>query len=71
VADLNALSDFRGPKPVTPDNIFRGSAAGALVGPFVAQFFYTNVVVRRLFVALCFAQTFVLSSLAPIRLTCA
>jgi hypothetical protein len=32
VAELNGLSDFRGPKPVTAANLFRGSAPGCDVG---------------------------------------
>jgi len=41
VADLNKLSDFRGPKIgglVTPRTLFRGFAPGDLVGPYVSQF---------------------------------
>jgi hypothetical protein len=41
VADLNKLSDFRGPKvngQVTPDVIFRGSTPGDLTGPYMSQF---------------------------------
>lgn len=41
VADLNKLSDFRGPKvsgQVTPDVIFRGSTPGDLTGPYLSQF---------------------------------
>ena len=40
-AELSTLSDFRGPKvngQVTPATLFRGSAAGDLVGPHVSQF---------------------------------
>lgn len=40
VAELNGLSDFRGPKPVTPQNLFRGLAPGCDVGPYVSQFLY-------------------------------
>lgn len=40
VAELNGLSDFRGPKPVTPGNLFRGLAPGCEVGPYLSQFFY-------------------------------
>ena len=41
VADLNKLSDYRGPKvngQVTPDVIFRGSTPGDLRGPYLSQF---------------------------------
>ena len=41
VADLNKLSDFRGPKvngQVTPDTIFRGPTPGDLTGPYLSQF---------------------------------
>ncbi|MBV8847550.1 MAG: vanadium-dependent haloperoxidase [Bryobacterales bacterium] len=41
VADLNKLSDFRGPKvnwQVTPDVIFRGPTPGDLAGPYLSQF---------------------------------
>jgi hypothetical protein len=41
VADLNKLSDFRGPKvngQVTPDVIFRGPTPGDLTGPYLSQF---------------------------------
>jgi hypothetical protein len=41
VADLNKLSDFRGPKvngQVTPDVIFRGPTLGDLTGPYLSQF---------------------------------
>jgi hypothetical protein len=41
VADLNKLSDYRGPKvngQVTPDVIFRGPTPGDLTGPFLSQF---------------------------------
>ena len=41
VADLNKLSDFRGPKingQVTPRTIFRGTTPGELVGPYLSQF---------------------------------
>ncbi|ARF09601.1 PAP2 superfamily protein [Indivirus ILV1] len=36
--DLNQLSDFRGPKPVTTKNFFRGNTVGDLTGPYVSQF---------------------------------
>jgi hypothetical protein len=41
VADLNKLSDYRGPKvngQVTPDVIFRGPTPGDLIGPYMSQF---------------------------------
>jgi hypothetical protein len=41
VADLNKLSDYRGPTvngQVTPDVIFRGPTPGDLTGPFLSQF---------------------------------
>lgn len=40
IAELNTLSDFRGPKPVTPSNLFRGLAPGCDVGIYLSQFFY-------------------------------
>src|SRR5215831_12004136 len=41
VADLNKLSDYRGPNvngQVTPDVIFRGPTPGDLTGPYLSQF---------------------------------
>jgi hypothetical protein len=43
IAELNDLSDFRGPKDqnthqVTVDTLFRGFTAGDLIGPYVSQF---------------------------------
>jgi len=38
IAELNSLSAFRGPKPVTPQTLFRGFTAGDIVGPYVSQF---------------------------------
>ena len=41
VADLNKMSDYRGPKvngQVTPDVIFRGPTPGDLTGPYLSQF---------------------------------
>ena len=41
IAELNKLSDFRGPRQenrVTPRTLFRGCLAGDLVGPYVSQF---------------------------------
>jgi hypothetical protein len=46
VADLNALSDFRGPKvsgAVTTGTLFRGFCAGDLIGPYVSQFFFPTL----------------------------
>lgn len=40
VAGLSVLTDFRGPKPVTPANLFRGLSAGNEVGPYISQFLY-------------------------------
>jgi hypothetical protein len=42
-ADLSAMSDFRGPKvanQVTAQTLFREDVPGALVGPYVSQFFW-------------------------------
>jgi hypothetical protein len=39
IAELNSLSAFTGPKPVTPQNLFRGFTAGDILGPYVSQFF--------------------------------
>ena len=46
VADLNKLSDYRGPKvngQVTPDVIFRGPTPGDLTGPYMSQFLLKTV----------------------------
>jgi hypothetical protein len=40
VADMNHLSDFGGPKPVTPQNLFRYPFVGATDGPYVSQILY-------------------------------
>jgi hypothetical protein len=43
IADLNALSDFRGPKVgglVTAQTLFREAFSGCLVGPYLSQFFW-------------------------------
>lgn len=45
-ADLNALSDYRGPKQagaVTPGTLFRGNTPGDLVGPLLSQFLWQDV----------------------------
>src|SRR5437763_15768839 len=42
IADMNRLSDFRGPKQggrVTAHTLFRASEEGATVGPHISQFF--------------------------------
>lgn len=46
IADLNTLSDFRGPKVggvVTPATFLRGNTSGDLIGPYISQFFYQTV----------------------------
>jgi hypothetical protein len=46
VADLNTLSDFKGPKVggvVTPETFLRGIWAGDLDGPYISQFFYQTI----------------------------
>ena len=46
IADLNKLSDFRGPKVggrVTPGTLFRGLTPGDLSGPYLSQFFLNPV----------------------------
>ncbi|HEV2991519.1 MAG TPA: twin-arginine translocation signal domain-containing protein [Candidatus Angelobacter sp.] len=40
VADMNKLSDFGGPKPVTPQNLFRFPFIGCADGPYVSQILY-------------------------------
>jgi hypothetical protein len=45
VLDLNAMSDFRGPKQggqVTAQTLFRDDLPGALAGPYVSQFFWRS-----------------------------
>lgn len=37
---LNALSDFTGSKPVTTNNLFRGTSHGDLIGPYISQLLY-------------------------------
>lgn len=42
-ADLNAMSDFRGPKVagfVTTGTLYRGLTPGDLVGPYISQFLW-------------------------------
>jgi len=46
IADLNRLSDFKGPKEggvVTAGTLFRGSTTGDLIGPFISQFLYQPI----------------------------
>jgi hypothetical protein len=38
IAELNSLPGFHGPRPVTPQNLFRGFTAGDVLGPYVSQF---------------------------------
>jgi hypothetical protein len=57
VADLNTLSDYRGPKAsaqVTTGNIFRGPTPGDLNGPYISQFLWKAVP----FGAATFTQTY-------------
>ena len=42
VADMNRLSDFGGPRPVTPQNLFRFPFVGATDGPYVSQILYQS-----------------------------
>jgi hypothetical protein len=53
VSDLNALSDFRGPRDpatgeVTAGTLFRGSSASDLAGPYLSQFLLLDVPVSTL-----------------------
>lgn len=46
IADLNSLSDFRGPKVggfVTPATFLRGKTPGDLTGPYISQFLYQSI----------------------------
>ncbi len=46
IADLNTLSDFRGPRingQVTAQTLFRGLTSGDLTGPYISQFLYQPV----------------------------
>ncbi|XXT21831.1 vanadium-dependent haloperoxidase [Sorangium sp. So ce429] len=46
VADMNAFSDFRGPKSgglVTPGTLFRGLTPGDQAGPYISQFLYKDI----------------------------
>jgi hypothetical protein len=38
IAELNSLPAYKGPKPVTPQSLFRGFTPGDLVGPYISQF---------------------------------
>jgi len=38
IAELNSLPAFHGPKPVTPQTLFRGFTPGDILGPYVSQF---------------------------------
>lgn len=41
---LNAYgTDYKGPTPVTPANLFRGPDAGCLVGPYISQFMWHDL----------------------------
>jgi hypothetical protein len=40
VADMNKLSAYNGPKPVTPQNLFRYPFIGCTDGPYVSQILY-------------------------------
>jgi hypothetical protein len=46
VADMNAMSDFRGPKQggqVTAQTLFRGFPSGDLVGPYISQLLWLTI----------------------------
>lgn len=54
IAELNSLPAFHGPKPVTPQNLFRGFTPGDVTGPYVSQFLlqpfsYGAIPVQQLF----------------------
>jgi hypothetical protein len=38
IKELNSLPAFAGPKPITPQNLFRGFTPGDVVGPYASQF---------------------------------
>jgi hypothetical protein len=38
IAELNSLSAFTGPSPVTAQNLFRGFTPGDVLGPYMSQF---------------------------------
>lgn len=43
VADLNNLSQYDGPTPVTPENLFRSNIQGVTNGPYISQFLYLPI----------------------------
>lgn len=46
IADLNTLSDFKGPKDaglVTSQTLWRADLPGALIGPYISQFLYQPI----------------------------
>lgn len=43
ISELNSLPDYKGVKPVTPDNIFRMDIEGCLTGPFISQFLLKDI----------------------------
>lgn len=46
IADLNQLSDFRGPRQggvVTAGSLFRGFTTGDMIGPYISQFFFPTL----------------------------
>ena len=43
VTDLNMLTAYNGPTPVTTANLFRGDIQGLLTGPYISQFLYLPV----------------------------
>jgi hypothetical protein len=54
IAELNSLQAFHGPKPVTPQNLFRGFTPGDVIGPYVSQFLlqpfsYGAIPIQQLF----------------------
>jgi hypothetical protein len=53
IADLNNLSDFKGPKEnglVTVQTLFREDIPGALVGPYVSQFLFKDILFNDTFI---------------------
>jgi hypothetical protein len=38
IAELNSLPEFTGPRPVTPQNLFRGFTPSDVLGPYPSQF---------------------------------
>ncbi len=43
VTDLNNLSDYNGPTPVTTANLFKSDMAGVQTGPYISQFLYLGI----------------------------